>query len=89
MVPKKAGKYRLINSAQRLNALTIRDASLPLTVDEFSEEFAGYPFISFLDLFLGYDQCTLAAESRDMTADDALWTYENGNITAKIHKWVF
>ena len=55
LVPKKTGKYRLINSAQRLNAVTIKDASLPPTVDEFSEEFAGYPLISLLDLFSGYD----------------------------------
>ena len=68
LVPKKTGKYRLINSAQRLNALTIKDASLPPTVDEFSKEFAGYPLISLLDLFLGYDQYSLALESRDMTA---------------------
>ena len=55
LVPKKTGKYCLINSAQWLNAVTIKDASLPLTVDEFSEEFARYPLISLLDLFLGYD----------------------------------
>ena len=48
--------------------MTIKDASLLPTVDEFSEEFAGYPLISLLDLFSGYDQCSLALESRDMTA---------------------
>ena len=55
LVPKKTGKYRLINSTQRLNAVTIKDASLPPTVDEFREEFAGYPLISLLDFFSGYD----------------------------------
>ena len=68
LVPKKSGKYMLINSAQRLNAVTIRDASLPPTVDEFSEEFAGFPLISLLDLFSGYDQCSLDPVSRDLTA---------------------
>ena len=68
LVPKKTGKYYLIYSAQWLNAVTIKDASLPPTVDEFSEEFARYPLISLLDLFSGYDQCSLAPESRDMTA---------------------
>ena len=67
MVPKKAGKYRLINAAQRLNAVTIKDASLPPFADDFSEEFAGFPLLSLLDLFSGYDQCILAPESRDMT----------------------
>ena len=37
-------------------------------VDEFSKEFAGYPLISLLDLFLRYNQCSLAPESRAMTA---------------------
>ena len=68
LVPKKTGKYHLINSTQCLNAVTIKDASLLSTVDEFSEEFAGYPLILLLDLFSGYDQCSLAAEPRDMTA---------------------
>jgi len=54
LVPKKTpGKYRLINSAQRLNAVTIRDASLPPTVDEFSEEFAGYPLNITSGFFFG------------------------------------
>ena len=48
--------------------MTIKDASLLPTVDEFSEEFTRYPLISLLDLFSGYDQCSLALESRDMTA---------------------
>ena len=59
--------YRLINSAQRINAVSIRDASLPPGADEFSERFAGYPLISLIDLCSGYDQCTLASESRDIT----------------------
>lgn len=70
---KKTGKYRLINSTQKLNAVMIKDASLPPTVDEFSEEFTGYPLISLLDLFSGYDQCALAEESRDMTAFTTLF----------------
>ena len=68
MVPKKAGKYRLINAAQRLNTVTIKDASLPPSADDFSEEFAGFPLHSLLDLFSGYDQCILAPELRNMTA---------------------
>ena len=48
--------------------MTIKDASLPPTVDKFSKEFTGYPLISLLDLFSDYDQCSLAPESRDMMA---------------------
>ena len=35
---------------------------------EFSERFAGYPVVSLVDLFSGYDQCTLDPASRDIMA---------------------
>ena len=68
LVLKKTSKYHLINYAQHLNAVIIKDVSLLLMVDEFSKEFARYLLISLLDLLLGYDHCSLAPESRDMTA---------------------
>ena len=69
LVAKKAqGKYRLINAAMKLNSVTLRDANLPPSVDEFSEEFAGCTVASLIDFFSGYDQLVLAPESRDMTA---------------------
>jgi hypothetical protein len=37
-------------------------------VEEFSERFSGYPVVSLVDLFSGYDQCTLDPISRDITA---------------------
>ena len=40
---KEPGQFRLINDVQPLNKVTIRDAGMPPAVDEFSEEFAGYP----------------------------------------------
>jgi len=58
----------LINAAQRLNTITIKDASLPLSSEEYSEDFAGFPLLLLLDLFSGYDQCELDPSSRDMTA---------------------
>jgi hypothetical protein len=48
-------QYRLIYSAQRINAVSIRDASLPPAVEEFSEMFARYPVVSLVDLFSGYN----------------------------------
>ena len=72
LVLDSAGKpfkrYRLINSAQKINAVSIRDASLPPAVVEFSERFAGYPVVSSVNLFSGYHQCTLDPASRDITA---------------------
>src|SRR5205085_6470641 len=61
-------RYWLINSAQRINAVTIWDASLPPAVEKFSEKFGGYPVVSLVDLFSGYDQCTLDPASQDITA---------------------
>jgi len=63
LVPKKCGGYRLINAAQRLNAVTIKDASLLPSSEEYSEDFAGFPLLSLLDLFSGYDQCELDPSS--------------------------
>ncbi|RDW88494.1 hypothetical protein BP6252_00526 [Coleophoma cylindrospora] len=55
LVAKNKGGYRLINDAQWTNKVTIRDALLPLSADEFSEEFAGYQLTCLLDFISGYD----------------------------------
>jgi hypothetical protein len=68
LVPKKDEGVRFINNAQKMNSVTIRDANLPPTADEFSERFAGCKIMSLMDLFSGYDQITLHPDSRDMTA---------------------
>jgi hypothetical protein len=65
---KESGKYRLINSCTRLNAVTIKDGNLPPTGDSFSEDFAGMQCGSYIDLFSGYDQLPLDERSRDYTA---------------------
>ena len=36
-------------------------------MDDFKEEFAGFPVISLLDLFSEYDQYILASKFKDMT----------------------
>jgi hypothetical protein len=55
LVKKKDQGYRLINNAQKINGVTVRDANLPPNPDEFSEEFAGCEVVSLIDFFLGYD----------------------------------
>ena len=57
-----------MNATRRLNAVTIKDASLAPSADDFSEESAGFPLLSLWDLFSCYDQYILAPGSRDMTA---------------------
>jgi ribonuclease HI len=67
LVKKKSGKYRLVNAAMEINKHTVRDANLPPSVDEFSEEFAGCQMASLIDFFSGYDQIELDVKSRDLT----------------------
>ena len=52
-VGKPLKRYQLINSAEKINAVSIRDASLPLAVEQYSERFAGYLVVSLVDLFSG------------------------------------
>ena len=68
LVKKKDAKYRIVNAAMWLNKVTIRDATLPPTADEFAERFAGMKILTLADLHSGYDQCSLDVRDRDMTA---------------------
>ena len=65
---KEKGKYWLINAVLNMNKVTIQDANLPPSVDEFSDDFAGCVVASFVDFFSGYDQASLAISSQDFTA---------------------
>lgn len=55
LVKKKDGNYRLINSAININAITIRDAMLPPSADEFSEHVAGRLVCTLIDFLSSYD----------------------------------
>ena len=68
VVPKKDGEYRFINDVQPLNNVTIRDSGMPPSVDEFSEDFAGYPITCAIDYYSGYNQISLGRAYRDYTA---------------------
>ena len=57
--------------AIKMNLVTLRDANLPLIVDEFSEEFIGCQCALLIDFFSRYNQLTLDEKSRDMTAFDS------------------
>jgi hypothetical protein len=62
------GAFRLINDVQPMNKVTIRDAGMPPSVDEFSETFAGFPIASTIDFYASYNQIPLDKRSRDLTA---------------------
>jgi hypothetical protein len=63
---KKKEKYRLINVALKINRVTIRDANLFFTIDEFSEKFANCAIALFVNLFFDYDQLSLIEKCPDM-----------------------
>ena len=67
LVNKKDGGLRLINSATRMNKETVRDAFIPPSAEEYSEDFGMCKALSLLDFFSGYDQVPLDPKSRDLT----------------------
>lgn len=51
----------------KLNQVTVRNANLLPSADEFFEKFAGYTIFSLIDLFSGYNQVKLDEKSQDFT----------------------
>ncbi|AEO67833.1 uncharacterized protein THITE_2049415, partial [Thermothielavioides terrestris NRRL 8126] len=49
------------------NAITIYNAFVPFTIEEFSKDFNSYKLISLLDLFSSYNQVNLDKRSYDLT----------------------
>ena len=66
-VSKKNGKLRPVHDLQPLNAVTVKDASLPPGVEQFTERCGGRVIYTLADIFVGYDHRPLAEESRDLT----------------------
>jgi len=67
IVKKDRKSLCLVHDMQPLNAVTIRDSSLPPFVEQLAESFAGYVVYSMMDLYSGYDQCMLHEELHDLT----------------------
>lgn len=53
---------------EELNAVTIKDSSLPPNITEFTSDFVGYSMYGLFDLFSGFDARWVAALSRPMQA---------------------
>ena len=67
LVKNKSGKYRIVDAAMLINKVTIRDANLPPSADDFSEDFAGMSIATLVDFFSGYNQIPVDPKSRDIT----------------------
>ena len=66
-VKKQDGKLRIVHDLQDLNRVTIKDAGLPPTIDEFVESFAGRACYGLGDIMGGYDERELDESSRPLT----------------------
>jgi hypothetical protein len=55
-VPKKNGTLRFIQDLQPVNKVTLWNARIGPTIEEFAEAFAGRSIYSVGDLYSGYDQ---------------------------------
>ena len=67
-VEKKGGALRVIHNLQPLNAMTIRDATLPPHVNNMIKSFSGQVIYGLFDLKSGYDSQILATILRDLTS---------------------
>ncbi len=73
-VLKKDGKsLRLVHSLELLNVVTIAHSGLPPATEELAAHFTGRVCGGILDLFVGYDERSLAKSSRDLTTFQTLF----------------
>ena len=67
-VLKKDGKsLRLVHSLEPLNEVTIAHSGVPPATETLAAQFAGRSCGGMFDLYVGYDERTLAESSRDLT----------------------
>ncbi len=68
-VAKKPGSnppVRLVVAVEKLNSVTVRDASLPPNINDFAESFAGHAIYFAGDMYSGFDARILDVESRPL-----------------------
>jgi len=67
-VLKKDGvSLRLVHSLEPLNKVTIAHSGIPPATEHLAAQFAGRSCGGMFDLYVGYDERTLAESSRDLT----------------------
>ena len=65
---KKDGKsLHIVQLLEPLNQVTIAHSGVPPFTEQLTEQFAGHTCNSMMDLFIGYDECTLTPSSHDLT----------------------
>jgi len=66
-VAKPKGGIRIVHDLQPLNAVSVKDSSLPPNINDFADSFVGHSVYIVADLFAGYDGRRLAEESQELT----------------------
>jgi hypothetical protein len=56
-------KKSLVHNLQPLNTVTVRNSGIPPIPDQVIEVMAGCSCYTMLDLFVGYNHCTLDVSS--------------------------
>jgi hypothetical protein len=64
---KGGGKVHIVHDLQPLNTVTIRDAGVPPHTEQLAKNCSSRASYGLLDLFVGYDERTLATESCNLT----------------------
>ena len=67
VLKKDKKSLRLVHDLQPLNAVSIRDPSVPMSPDSIAELFAGHARYTTLDLMVAFDQRKIDPRSRDLT----------------------
>jgi hypothetical protein len=67
VIKKDGSSLRIVQSLEPLNAVTIAHSGVPPFTEQVAEQFAGRACCVMLNLFIGYDEHTLAKVSRDFT----------------------
>ncbi|THH10411.1 hypothetical protein EW146_g8384 [Bondarzewia mesenterica] len=67
VIKKDGSSLHLVHSLKLLNTITIQHSGIPSYTDQIAEQFVSCADSSMLDLYVGYDERTLAESSHDYT----------------------
>ena len=67
IIKKDMMSLRLIHSPEPLNAVTIQHSGITPFTEQIAEQFAGCACSGILNLYIGYNECTLPPSSHDYT----------------------
>ena len=67
VIKKDRKSLQIVQLLEPPNEVTIAHSGVPLFMEQLVKSFTGQACNSMMDLYIGYDECTLAKSSRDLT----------------------